>query len=138
MSFSEFIKELAFVLLLFAVAYALTNAYFSFTQAQRLTLVYGAKALFGILTIVMLLAFHAHFSLTKYDHSALAYYAKKKMHSRVAVMSFGMVLLASAFILEFAIYSKALGPEPYASFTNIMEALSLMCFGYSYYRMARH
>jgi len=138
MALSKLLKETLFLALLLASAYAIANAYYALDASQRGLAVYGAKALFGVVTIALLIAFHAHFSLTKYAHSPLAYYAKKKLHAHAAILSLGMLLLASAFILEFAVYSKAAPLEPYGSFINVMEALSLLCFGYSYYGMARH
>jgi hypothetical protein len=115
----------------------LANSYAALTSAQQLALTYVVKVILAVLAVVFLIFFQLRWVATKYDLSVLHFYIKWKFFRQSLPAGAGVLLLAVAFLLDFARYANLINDPNLLLIINFLEILALMCFGYTYYRLAR-
>jgi len=128
----------AFLIAALAVLLALLSAAYSdLTAEQQIAAIYVAKVLLSSLAAALLLAFQIRWILMKHDLSILGFYTKWKFFKYNVAMAAGMVLLAAAFFLDLAQYAGWVSGTGNLVATNLLEAVALIFFGYSYYKLLR-
>jgi len=130
------VTVLLFTVVLIVLA-LLANSYAALSSAQQLALTYVVKVILAVLAVAFLIFFQIRWVATKYDLSVLHFYIKWKFFRQSLPAGAGVLLLAVAFLLDFARYANLINNPNILLIINLLEILALMCFGYTYYRLAR-
>jgi hypothetical protein len=95
------------------------------------------KVILAALSVVFLFAFFIQWKLSKYRLPVIAFYTKKRFVKHNIVLGTGIVALSLAYITEFVCgYVRPADPVG-GLVVNALEVVSLICIGYSYYKLMR-
>ncbi len=107
------------------------------TISQTENVLQVLKIMLSSLAVIFLFAFFIQWKISKYRLPVIAFYMKKRFVRHNIVLGTGIVALSLAYVIEFVwLNIKPLDPVG-KILVDILEAISLVCIGFSYYKLMR-
>ncbi len=95
------------------------------------------KIMLASLAVIFLFAFFIQWKISKYRLPVIAFYMKKRFVRHNIVLGTGIVALSLAYVIEFLwLNVKPFDPGG-KLLVDVLEAVSLVCIGFSYYKLMR-
>lgn len=100
------------------------------------------KVLLASLSVIFLFGFFIQWKFSKYRLPVIAFYTKKRFVKHNVVLGTGVVALSLAYIVDFLHGGIAGGDASQTAMSGkvivgLLEAIGLVCIGYSYYKLMR-
>lgn len=95
------------------------------------------NVIIGTMSVVFLVAFYLRWQYKRHNLSMMAFYAKWKFVKHNIVMGFGVITLTLSLIVEFLVSTGFLLDPMFQIFKVALQMISVSCFGYSYFKLAR-